>query len=49
MWTKSLCIRTGFVTQIGTTKDSLSESSMLAEAYEQLGTYDVQDPELGRV
>ena len=39
----------GFVAQIGTTKDSLSESSMLAEAYEQLDTYDVQGPELGRV
>ena len=39
----------GFVAQISIIWDSRHESSVIAEAYEQLGTYDVQDPELGRV
>jgi len=30
-------------------KDSLPESSMLSDCYEQLDTDDVQDPELGGV
>jgi hypothetical protein len=39
----------GFVAQISIIWDSRHESSVIAGVYEQLDTYDVQDPELGRV
>jgi hypothetical protein len=39
----------GFVAQISIIWDSCHESSVIAGVYEQLDTYDVQDPELGRV
>jgi len=39
----------GFVAQISIIWDSRYESSVIAGVYGQLGTYDVQDPELGRV
>ena len=38
-----------FVAQISIIWDSLSEPSVIAGGYGQLDTYDVQDPELGRV
>ena len=38
----------GFVAQIAP-EDSLYESSVIADGYEQLDTDDRQDPELGRV
>jgi hypothetical protein len=39
----------GFVVQIAAWRDSLPESSVIAGGYEQLDTYEVSDPELGRV
>ena len=39
----------GFVAQISIIWDSCHESSVIAGVYGQLDTYDVQDPELGRV
>ena len=38
-----------FVAQIAICKDSLFESSMIANCHEQLDPDDVQDPELGGV
>ena len=38
-----------FVAQIGSPMDSPHESSVIAGGHEQLDTYEVQDPELGRV
>ena len=42
-------IHDGFVAQISIIWDSRYESSVIAGVYGQLDTYDVQDPELGRV
>jgi hypothetical protein len=44
-----LCAGCGFVAQIPPDEDSLVESGVIAGGYEQLDTYKVQDPELGRV
>ena len=44
-----LCPRIGFVAQISIIWDSRHESRVIVGVYEQLDTYDVQDPELGRV
>ena len=45
----SAVLMVGFVAQIAFAKDSLSESIVLSGGHEQLDTYEVQDPELGRV
>ena len=44
-----LLLPVGFVAQISIIWDSRYESSVIAGVYGQLDTYDVQDPELGRV
>ena len=46
---KLFIVALGFVAQIAFAKDSLSESIVLSGGHEQLDTYEVQDPELGRV
>jgi hypothetical protein len=46
---KAIAPKLGFVAQISIIWDSRHESSVIAGVYGQLDTYDVQDPELGRV
>ena len=41
--------RNGFVAQIGSLRDSLPKSIVIAGVYEQLDTDDIQNPELGKV